>query len=182
MHGQANTDNEIYLLIKYIKSILWRVSKRLSYIEEARCLKANKRMLIRSCSDVCCVMTLHDINIRDTLYSDRILPMCQRNISIFLPNCLLCTCQQTVALRWEWHLESTFKCSFEHSTSLTEQKLLYSLWDINLQTPNVNYSWRTTPLTSKIAFYIFIQQIEVPNILNMVYTLRFFLFKMQFVS
>ena len=38
------------------------------------------------------------------------------------------------------------------------------------------------PLTSKIAFYIFIQQIEVPNILNTVYTLRFFLFKMQFVS
>jgi len=27
------------LLIKYIKSVLWRVVKRLSYIEEARCLK-----------------------------------------------------------------------------------------------------------------------------------------------
>jgi len=27
------------LLIKYIKSVLWRVAKRLSYIEEARCLK-----------------------------------------------------------------------------------------------------------------------------------------------
>ena len=35
------TDNEIYLLIKYIKSVLWRVSKCLSYIEEARCLKVN---------------------------------------------------------------------------------------------------------------------------------------------
>ena len=43
---------------------------------------------------------------------------------------------------------------------------------INLQTPNVNYSGRTAPLTSKVAFYIFIQQIQVPNILNMVYTLR----------
>ena len=53
---------------------------------------------------------------------------------------------------------------------------------INLLTPNVNYSGRTAPLTSKVAFYIFIQQIKVPNILNMVYTLRFFLFKMQFVS
>jgi hypothetical protein len=30
---------------------------------------------------------------------------------------------------------------------------------INLLTPNVNYSGRTTPLTSKVAFYIFIQQI-----------------------
>ena len=31
--------NEIYLLIKYIKSVLWRVAKRLSYIEDAWCLK-----------------------------------------------------------------------------------------------------------------------------------------------
>ena len=33
--------NEIYLLIKYIKGVLWRVAKRLSYIEDARCLKVN---------------------------------------------------------------------------------------------------------------------------------------------
>ena len=33
------SDNEIYLLIKYIKSVLWRVAISLSYIEEARCLK-----------------------------------------------------------------------------------------------------------------------------------------------
>jgi hypothetical protein len=31
------------LLIKYIKSVLWRVAKRLSYIEEARCLKVKMR-------------------------------------------------------------------------------------------------------------------------------------------
>jgi len=41
-------------------------------------------------------------------------------------------------------------------------------------TPNVNYSGRTAPLTSKVAFYIFIQQIQVLNILNVVYTLRLF--------
>jgi hypothetical protein len=35
------SDNEIYLLIKYIKSVPWRVAKCLSYIEEARCLKGN---------------------------------------------------------------------------------------------------------------------------------------------
>ena len=34
-------DNEIYLSIKYIKSVLWRLVKRLSYIEEAWCLKVN---------------------------------------------------------------------------------------------------------------------------------------------
>jgi len=35
------SDNEIYLLIKYIKGVLWKVAKCLSYIEEARCLKVN---------------------------------------------------------------------------------------------------------------------------------------------
>jgi len=45
---------------------------------------------------------------------------------------------------------------------------------INLLTPNVNYSGRTASLTSKVAFYIFIQKIYVLNILNMVYTPRFF--------
>ena len=33
------SENEIYLLIKYLKSILLRVAKRLSYIEDAWCLK-----------------------------------------------------------------------------------------------------------------------------------------------
>jgi len=33
------------------------------------------------------------------------------------------------------------------------------IYQINLLMPNVNYSWRTAPLTSKAAFYVFIQQI-----------------------
>ena len=41
-------------------------------------------------------------------------------------------------------------------------------------TPNDPQRGRTAPLTSKVAFYILIQQIQVLNILNMVYTLRFF--------
>ena len=28
--------------MKYIKRVLWRVAKRLSYIEDARCLKVNR--------------------------------------------------------------------------------------------------------------------------------------------
>jgi hypothetical protein len=40
------SDNEIYLLIKYIKSVLWRIAKRLSYIEEARCLKVKETHLL----------------------------------------------------------------------------------------------------------------------------------------
>ena len=35
------SDNGIYLLIIYIKTVLRRVAKRLSYIEDARCLKVN---------------------------------------------------------------------------------------------------------------------------------------------
>jgi len=47
--------------------------------------------------------------------------------------------------------------------------------------PDDPYNGRTAPLTSKRCI-LYIQQIQVLNILNMVYTLRFFLFKMQFVS
>ena len=53
---------------------------------------------------------------------------------------------------------------------------------LNPLKPNDPYRGLTAPLTSKVAFYIFIQQIFVLNLLNMVYTVRFFLFKMQFVS
>jgi len=45
---------------------------------------------------------------------------------------------------------------------------------LNPLTPNDPRRGRTAPLTSKVAFYIFIQQIYVLNILNTVYTLRFF--------
>jgi len=45
---------------------------------------------------------------------------------------------------------------------------------INLLTRNVNYNGCTAPLTSKVAFYIFIKQIQVLNILNVVHTLHFF--------
>jgi hypothetical protein len=38
---------EIYLLIKYIKFVLRRVTKRLSYIEEARCLKVNETQALK---------------------------------------------------------------------------------------------------------------------------------------
>jgi hypothetical protein len=41
------SDYEIYLLIKYIKSVLWRVAKCLSYIEEARCLKVNITVCVK---------------------------------------------------------------------------------------------------------------------------------------
>jgi len=41
MQVKQISDNElqVYLFIKYIKSVLWRVAKRLSYTQDARCLK-----------------------------------------------------------------------------------------------------------------------------------------------
>ena len=39
------------------------------------------------------------------------------------------------------------------------KNIWWSVQIINLYKPNVNYSWRTAPLTSKVSFYIFIQQI-----------------------
>jgi len=41
MQVKQISENEIYMLIKYIKSVLWRAVKLLSYIEDARCLKVN---------------------------------------------------------------------------------------------------------------------------------------------
>ena len=56
-----------------------------------------------------------------------------------------------------------YKRRCEYSTKIYLQPL----------TPNDYYSGRTAPLTSKNAFYIFIQQNQVLNILNTVYILSF---------
>ena len=70
-----------------------------------------------------------------------------------------------------------------HRTHLETFVSLYRhFFAVNPLTPNDHYRGRTAPLTSKVPFYIFIQQIYVLKILNMAYTLRFFLFKMQFVA
>jgi len=66
-------------------------------------------------------------------------------------------------------------------TDVVETTNRRTLWIlINPLTPNDHYRGRTAPLTSKVPFYIFIQQIYVLNILNMVYKLRFFPSKCSF--
>jgi len=52
----------------------------------------------------------------------------------------------------------------------------------NVLTPNDRYRGQPHRQPLNVTFYIFIQQIQELNILNMVYTLHFFPFKMQFVS
>ena len=41
----SDNDIRVYLLIKYIKSVLWKVAKRLSYIEDARCLQVKPQTM-----------------------------------------------------------------------------------------------------------------------------------------
>ena len=56
--------------------------------------------------------------------------------------------------------------------------------DINILNPNDIYIYicRNTALTSRSYILIFIQQIYILNILNMLHNLRSFLFKMPFIS
>jgi len=51
------------------------------------------------------------------------------------------------------------KCQVSHQNIQVHWSVIEISLLINLLTPNVNYSSRTAPLTSKVAFYIFIQQI-----------------------
>ena len=66
------SDNEIYLLIKYIKSALWRVAKQLSYIEDARCLKVKFQVhnVIEQYkkNGIDCVEKVYVIQIKTILY------------------------------------------------------------------------------------------------------------------
>ena len=62
-----------------------------------------------------------------------------------------------------------------HKCTVLRVKYTLFLSYFNTLTPNDPYRGRTAPLTSKVAFYIFIQQIYVMNILNVVYTSVFLL-------
>ena len=59
------SDNEIYLLIKYVKSVLWREAKRLSYTEDARCLKVKEKHAKKRYAEVL-LDTNNDVSIEVT--------------------------------------------------------------------------------------------------------------------
>jgi len=71
-------------LIKYIKSVLWRVAKCLSYIEEARCLKVNasqtlfltKRFDLNTRCE-CSIVILRHVVIRPLWFRELILRLKQ---------------------------------------------------------------------------------------------------------
>jgi len=52
----------------------------------------------------------------------------------------------------------------------------------NHLTPNGHYMGLTAQINPDAPFYVFIQQIYVLNILKMLHYLRFFLFKLPFIS
>jgi len=63
------------------------------------------------------------------------------------------------------------------------QKFMWYQFWINLLKPNDIYICHTAALTSRrYILDIFIQQIYILNILNMLHNLSFFLFKMPFIS
>jgi len=94
---------------------------------------------------------------------------------------------------------SSSKCSLFHSSNVFGSYIIHILYiySTNIGTEHFKHGIYSLffPLQNAVCFiiltylvpvlftfYIFIQQIWVPNILNMVYTISFFLFKMQFVS
>ena len=59
----------------------------------------------------------------------------------------------------ELNSEHVILSNSEEVPSPTYYEVNQVIEKLNILTPNVNYSGRTAPLTSKVAFYIFIQQI-----------------------
>ena len=57
---------------------------------------------------------------------------------------------------------------------MTDTMQACTLKNVNHLTPNDHFSGRTAPLTSRCCILLFIQQIYVLNILNMLHTLCFF--------
>ena len=97
-------------------------------------------------------------------------------------------------LGWCWRPQRTAfgchnTCQREYPTEIPDCELTLNwvsvptVWvKLNHLTPNGHFSGRTAPLTSRCCIFLFIQQIYVLNILNMLHTLCFFLFKMPFIS
>jgi len=92
------SDNEMYLLIKYIKSVLWRVAKCLSYIEEARCLKVKLMYILcqrgRTMSCICIIFYFSNFRPLNFFQSDHNRCCCISTIDLLMMSTtLLETCR-----------------------------------------------------------------------------------------
>jgi len=95
------SDNEIYLLIKYIKSVLWRVAKRLSYTENTWCLKVD--LIFRG---RCSVVYYYNKSQRDALFLKFIF---DKKFNIFRTVSLSETCRVSIKNKfWEQCISLVF--------------------------------------------------------------------------
>ena len=67
--------------------------------------------------------------------------------------------QQCSCLQWLYIWINQTQLAFLDTVEMGLITDMQTYKTLSLLTPNVNYSGRTPPLTSKVAFYIFIQQI-----------------------
>ena len=84
--------NEIHLLIKYIKSVLWRVAERLSYIQDAWCLKvkySEKVLMLNSVQERQWKYTLFNKNQAAWNFLGPELEVTRRTVSIIIRVVLL---------------------------------------------------------------------------------------------
>jgi hypothetical protein len=83
---------------------------------------------------------------------------------------------------WRLFLVVNSKGHLQHSCCPLENCLTFSCLMTYIYIYIYIYMSYSTPNLQTLQFYIFIQQIYVLNILNMLHTLRFFLFRMLFIS
>ena len=101
------TDNEIYMFIQYIKSVLWRVGKLLSYIQDARCLKVKLQKWNLQIRGVRCTSAAYI----------KVNPLGVRKLSQMLPE------------PWRyWHTKRTDKRKCCETSVLTYGRLKQTYW------------------------------------------------------
>jgi len=86
------SDNGIYLLIKYIKSFLWREAKHLPYMEDVRCLKVKILKHTTGSLLIYSRLNIPAINasvIRPCINVDTVIMLDKKGISPHITNILL---------------------------------------------------------------------------------------------
>ena len=152
------SDNEIYLLIKYVKSVLWGVAKRLSYIEDARCqqVKINFAIILPS------THMFHHKNlvcICPTLKSAILVFM---NSISFQSETHLC---EHHTYRHNSNIHTVTICilktkfNFLNEIYIIEWNTQHGVTVFNLQAPRFLYIGQAFRYSPDNAFYIFNQQI-----------------------
>ena len=95
------SDNETYLLIKYIKSVLCRVAKRLSCIEDAWCIKVKCVEVVWNGAVLMCVMICRVLKIAYKACSKKDRTFATNTLLLILQHFKHCPLQRS-ALYWRY--------------------------------------------------------------------------------